>query len=75
MLDVANNQDDAIIVRSTIELGHNMGLVIVAEGVENHESQELLRALGCDIVQGYYLSRPLPVADFEQWLAARQPAT
>lgn len=69
VLDVINNPDDAIIVRSTIELGHNMALTIVAEGVENAQSLDLLRTLGCDIAQGYYLSKPLPAPAFEQWLA------
>lgn len=69
VLDVISNPDDAIIVRSTIELGHNMGLTLVAEGVENAQSLDLLRTLGCDIAQGYYLSKPLPAAAFEQWLA------
>ena len=51
---------DKAIVRSTIELAHNLGLEIVAEGVEDQATLDLLRTLGCDAVQGYYLGRPVP---------------
>ncbi len=67
--ELANNKDDAIIVRSTIELGHNMGLKIVAEGVEDLEALELLAKWGCNTVQGYFISKPLPAGDFVEWLA------
>ncbi|MCX7279645.1 MAG: EAL domain-containing protein, partial [Burkholderiales bacterium] len=59
--------DDAKIVRSTIDLAHNMGLTVVAEGVENAAIWDLLREQGCDEAQGYHMSRPLPVADFMLW--------
>jgi EAL domain-containing protein (putative c-di-GMP-specific phosphodiesterase class I) len=52
--------DDAMIVTSTIELAHSMGLRVVAEGVENVEAWNLLRRLGCDLAQGYLISKPLP---------------
>jgi diguanylate cyclase len=55
--------DDVTIIRSTIELAHNMGLKVVAEGVETQEAWNLLRRLGCDLVQGYLVSRPLTAAD------------
>ena len=61
--------DDEVIVRSTIELGHNMSLKVVAEGVETRACLERLRAIGCDAVQGYLLSRPLPAAALERWYA------
>jgi diguanylate cyclase (GGDEF)-like protein len=64
--------DDAVIVRSTIALGRNLGLRVVAEGVETSEVMDELRQLGCDVMQGYYASRPLPAADFETWLRQRQ---
>lgn len=70
VLDLLSNPDDDIIVRSTIELGHNMGLKIVAEGVETEAILERLDQLGCDIAQGYLLSKPLPPAAFADWLAA-----
>jgi EAL domain-containing protein (putative c-di-GMP-specific phosphodiesterase class I) len=63
------DEDDAIIVRSTIELGHNLGLIVVAEGVENQETLVRLAELGCDTAQGYHLSRPLAA----EWLLARAP--
>ena len=66
--DLPGNPDDEIIVRSTIELGHNMGLQVVAEGVESLEILEQLDRLGCDIAQGYLLSKPLPASAFSAWL-------
>jgi len=60
--------DDAVIVRSTIEMGHNLGLEVVAEGVEEARALALLRGWGCDVIQGYYISRPVPVAEFEAWM-------
>jgi EAL domain-containing protein (putative c-di-GMP-specific phosphodiesterase class I) len=56
------------IVRSIVDLGHNLGLRVVAEGVEDRITWEALRALGCDIAQGYYLSRPLPGSQLTSWL-------
>jgi EAL domain-containing protein (putative c-di-GMP-specific phosphodiesterase class I) len=55
--------DDTMIVTSTIELAHSMGLRVVAEGVEHVEVWNLLRRLGCDLAQGYLISKPLPAAD------------
>jgi diguanylate cyclase (GGDEF)-like protein/PAS domain S-box-containing protein len=57
----------AQIVRSTLELGHNLGLKVIAEGVENESICERLVALGCDEAQGYYLSRPMPASEFIPW--------
>jgi len=68
---------DAKIVRSTIDLAHNLGLTVVAEGVENAAVLSLLHTLQCDEGQGYHMSKPLPVADFCDWVArwqARAPA-
>jgi diguanylate cyclase (GGDEF)-like protein len=61
--------DDLVIVRSTIELGHNMGLIVIAEGVETLESWDILKRLGCDMAQGYFMSPPLPAAQFREWFA------
>jgi len=66
--DVVDNPDDAVIVRSTIELGHNMDLVVVAEGVEDEKTLEWLSRFGCDLAQGYYLSKPMPAKDLVGWL-------
>lgn len=60
IFNLIKNKDDAVIVTSTIILGHNLGLVIIAEGVEDAETFNKLKELGCDLVQGYYVSRPLP---------------
>jgi len=68
VMGMSHNSNDAVIVRSTIELGHNLGLRMVAEGVEDAETWRLLRALGCDVVQGYHLSRPLPPEQITDWL-------
>jgi EAL domain-containing protein (putative c-di-GMP-specific phosphodiesterase class I) len=65
----------AAIVTSTLQLAHALGLVLVAEGVEDEQTLQALAALGCDTVQGYHLSRPLPAAELEAWLGARARAT
>ena len=62
---------DALIVKSTINLGHNMGLKVVAEGLETEESWALLDAYGCDMVQGYMISRPMTADDFAEWYLQR----
>jgi EAL domain-containing protein (putative c-di-GMP-specific phosphodiesterase class I) len=64
-------EDDAVIVRSTIDLGRNLGLSVVAEGVESEQVWSELRRLGCTSAQGYYLARPVPADELEAWLAAR----
>ena len=61
------------IVRASVELGHALGLEIVAEGVEDAPTGEWLRAIGCDRLQGYFIARPLTAEAFESWLAARRP--
>jgi EAL domain-containing protein (putative c-di-GMP-specific phosphodiesterase class I) len=63
----SNDEDDAI-VRSAIDLAHNLNVVVVAEGVENEESLGRLAALGCDMAQGYSLSRPVPADELTVWL-------
>ena len=69
VMDMTHDKDDAIIVQSTIDLGHNMNCQVVAEGVENKETLERLRRMGCDQIQGYYLSRPLPADEITAWFA------
>jgi len=68
VMDMIANHNDAVIVRSTVELGHNLGLKVVAEGVESREVWDSLKALGCDSAQGYYMSHPLPPSELVQWL-------
>jgi len=67
---MARDANDAVMVRSTIDLAHNMGLKVVAEGVEDEATLVELRALGCDVVQGFFLSRPMAAEDVGQWMRA-----
>ncbi len=70
--DMADNMDDEVIVHSTIELAHNLGLSVVAEGVENQSVFNLLAQLGCDTVQGYFVSKPLPCKKFNAFVKAKK---
>jgi diguanylate cyclase (GGDEF)-like protein len=74
ILSMLDDDSDEVIVRSTVELGHNLGLQIVAEGVEDLAIWQRLLPLGCDVVQGFHLSRPLPAAEFRVWWDARRAA-
>ncbi len=65
--DMMNDEDDKVIVKSTIELAHNMSCIVVAEGIEDQGTYNYLIELGCDMAQGYFLSRPLPAAELTQW--------
>ena len=67
VMQMTRDSDDAKIVRSTIDLAHNLGLAVVAEGVESGSSWRMLRSLGCDQAQGYLIGRPMPVGDFPGW--------
>lgn len=70
--DMASDSEDATIVRSTIELAHNMGLRVAAEGVEDDAALAMLRDYQCDMAQGYRISRPMPETQLRAWLAQRQ---
>jgi predicted signal transduction protein with EAL and GGDEF domain len=70
--DMAVASRDRTIVHSTIALGHSLGLVVVAEGVEDLPTLQLLRELGCDLIQGYQVARPMPADQLVQWIAERQ---
>ncbi len=63
-----SDESDLIIVRSTINLGHDLGLKVVAEGVEDEETLNRLANLGCDLAQGYHFSKPLPAEPFNDWI-------
>jgi diguanylate cyclase len=67
--DLDETSEDAVIVRSTIQMSHSLGLKVVAEGVEYERSLRLLERWGCDTAQGYLISRPLPAQAFAAWLA------
>jgi diguanylate cyclase (GGDEF)-like protein len=71
---MTSNNRDAVIVRSTVDLGRNLGLRVVAEGVEDVVTSQELEALGCDAIQGYYVSRPVPPDDLIHWLKQHQAA-
>jgi EAL domain-containing protein (putative c-di-GMP-specific phosphodiesterase class I) len=69
--DMATDHSNYVLVESTVDLGHNLGLVVVAEGVEDEPTVSALQGLGCDIAQGYHYARPLPAVDFAEFLAHR----
>jgi diguanylate cyclase (GGDEF)-like protein len=69
--DLMDDESDAAIVRSTVELGGSLGMRVVAEGVETAEVLERLAEYGCDVVQGFLISRPVPAAQLVTWLRAR----
>ena len=69
--DVGSDPRAAAIVRHTVALAHDLGLSLVAEGVEDDEMGAELAALGCDVAQGYAIARPMPVEDLLTWLARR----
>lgn len=72
VIDMLEDASDAVIVRSTIDLAHNMGMEVVAEGIETQEAWNKLAELGCNIGQGYHMCRPCPSADFETWVHESQ---
>jgi diguanylate cyclase (GGDEF)-like protein/PAS domain S-box-containing protein len=67
---MATNLDDAAIVKPAISLGHNLGLTVAAEGVEDEATWDMLAAFKCDLAQGYYMARPMPAGQLVDWLAA-----
>jgi EAL domain-containing protein (putative c-di-GMP-specific phosphodiesterase class I) len=78
VLDMMSDTSHAAIVRSVIDLAHNLGFEVVAEGVETEQILDALATLGCDIAQGYLLARPMPAGNLPEWLGAhrlaREPA-
>ena len=73
--DMLTDVRDQPITRAIIELGHSLGLDVVAEGVESPALEELLASFGCDAVQGYGICRPVPAAELTEWLSAANRAT
>ncbi len=65
---ILENQDDQRIVKAMIDLGHNLGMKVVVEGIENKKMFDMVASYGCDYVQGYYFSKPLPVFEFQKLL-------
>jgi len=74
VLNMQEDENDAVIVRSIVDLARNLGLRVVAEGVETTSTWDALRVMGCDIAQGYVISRPLPADQLSAWLATVTPA-
>ena len=72
VLDMEKNKSNSVIVHATIELGHNLGLEVVGEGVENAEVLALLGQLNCDAVQGFHLLRPMAGTEFNDWMYQSQ---
>jgi EAL domain-containing protein (putative c-di-GMP-specific phosphodiesterase class I) len=66
-------QGERVIVRSAVDLAHNLGLQVIAEGVEDEETWRELDQLGCDAVQGYHLGRPMSITQFTTWLSEPAP--
>jgi len=73
VMKMEQDADDTKIVRSTIDLGHNMGLRVVAEGLESKEAWDLLSRMGCDLGQGYFVSRPMAADRLPDWLLTWTP--
>lgn len=68
--DMLSNEQDSIIVRSTIALAHNLNLKVIAEGVEDQDTLQMLKKMGCDIAQGYHISKPMDWERIDNWLAS-----
>lgn len=73
IMNMGKDASDALITHSLVDLGHSLGLTIVAEGVETPAALTTLAGFNCDTAQGYFLSRPVEVAAFDAWRAARAP--
>ena len=71
---LVHDDKDRAIVLSIIDLAHNLDLTVVAEGVEDRSSLDVLHKLGCDLVQGYVFAKPLAEKEFRDWFAAWKPA-
>ncbi len=68
VIDMAKNKDCAVIVKAVIDLAHNLGIKVIAEGVEDQQVWDLLVQKGCDYAQGFYMGRPMPASAFDDWL-------
>ncbi|MEO8518088.1 MAG: EAL domain-containing protein [Dermatophilaceae bacterium] len=74
VMTMTEDHSNALIVRSVVDLGHNLGYTLVAEGVETEQALTALAGLGCDVAQGYHLSRPITAAAFDTWRSERAPS-
>ena len=76
VMELTESESDRTIVESTIAMAHNLGLTVVAEGIESEDALVMLRRMGCDVGQGFHIGRPINPAEFDKWMVdtARQPA-
>ena len=74
VMTMTTDHSNALIVHSVVDLGHNLGLTLVAEGVETEQAMVALGGYGCDVAQGYHLSRPITAAAFDLWRDSRPTA-
>jgi EAL domain-containing protein (putative c-di-GMP-specific phosphodiesterase class I) len=72
VMEMTEDENDAVIVRATIDLAHNLGMRIVAEGVKDKKTWEFLQSLNCDVAQGYYISEAIPSQKFTDWLISQE---
>jgi diguanylate cyclase (GGDEF)-like protein len=70
VMDLPRNEDNAVLIQSAVDLGHNLGLNVVAEGVEDEATLQRLREMGCDLAQGYHISRPASPEALHAWIQA-----
>ena len=68
VMSMVDDEDDRIIVQSTVDLAHNLGLGVIAEGIETVRALQLLKEMNCDVAQGFYIGRPLEPTQFDAWL-------
>jgi EAL domain-containing protein (putative c-di-GMP-specific phosphodiesterase class I)/GGDEF domain-containing protein len=73
VMQMAEGGRDALLVKSTVDLAHSLGLKLVAEGVENAETLAVLTAMGCDVAQGYHVARPMPLRALDAFMTAEEP--
>ncbi len=72
VMDMLGNESDETIVNATIQLAHNLGLKVIAEGVENQKTFNRLRGMGCDVQQGFFISKPLPLKELNHWIKKQE---
>jgi diguanylate cyclase (GGDEF)-like protein len=75
LASISTDRRSAAIVHSTIELAHNLGLQVVAEGIEDQQALDAVARFACDYAQGYYFAKPMPAAEVPGWIAANAPKT
>lgn len=68
VMEMAKNSDDQLLVKTTLSMGHNLSLMVVAEGIEDEATLDMLKEMGCDFAQGYHIAKPMPADAFVDWL-------